>query len=183
MIKDKNIENFTLIEFATKPKELIEEYLIALRYVPARKTKKQLFHMKLKHVEMIKQNINSSEDVDLIKIVAKVQEVKKENIYKLKIIEFFGLLNSIRDQLKQIIEAETTGLTSENIDYKWEMVEGSQRMSKFGIYNTLENLSGGDILKYKEIKNLKYSEVFMVLLMKKTASDIRADMAKIKDHK
>ena len=63
------------------------------------------------------------------------------------------------------------------------MVEGSQRMSKFGIYNTLENLSGGDILKYKEIKNLKYSEVFMVLLMKKTASDIRADMAKIKDHK
>ena len=48
------IENFTLSEYMNQPKEVIENYLTFLKYVHPKKTKQKVFHMKLKHVELIK---------------------------------------------------------------------------------------------------------------------------------
>lgn len=174
------IENFKLIEYLNQPPEVIEKYLIALRYVKPGETVQEIYHMKLKHVEMIKNTIDSGEDTDLIEIVSKVQKCTKEDVLDIPIIEFFSLLNSIRKQLKVILTAEDNALSPSEINVKWEMVEGTERMSKFGIYNTLESLSGGDALKYKQYMNMSYSEVFTILLMRKTAADIQREMNKIK---
>lgn len=174
------ITNFKLIDFLNQPRELINEYIVALRYVPARETKRQLFNMKLKHVEMIKKTLDSGEDQSLIKIVSKVQKISQEAVLDLPIIEFFGIIASVREQLKIIIQAEENGLTPSYVNPKWEIVKGSERMAKFGIYNTLESLSGGDALKFKKYMNMIYSEVFTILLMRKTASEIQQEMSQIK---
>jgi hypothetical protein len=174
------IENYTLIDFLLQPEKLIEEYIVALRYIKPVKTTCEIFHMKLKHVEMIKENIDSGNDEDLLKIVAKVQKLERSEVVKMKIIEFFGILNSIREQLKVIVAAEENSLTPSQIDFKWEAVQGSERMAKFGIYNTLESLSGGDALKYKKYMNMNYSEIFTVLYMRKTTADLRQEMEQIK---
>ena len=79
-----------------------------------------------------------------------------------------------------IITAETNGLRQENTNYKWEAVRGSERMSKFGIYNTLDALSDKDATKYKYYLNMKYSEVFTVLLMRKTQYEIQQDIDNLK---
>ena len=71
-------------------------------------------------------------------------------------------------------------MTPSSLNVKWETVDGSARMAKFGIYNTLESLSGGDALKYKKYMEMEYSEVFTILLMRKTASDLQTEMNKIK---
>ena len=174
------IENFKLIEYLNQTPEVIEKYLIALRYVKPVETKREIFHMKLKHVELIKDTINSGNDNDLVKIVSKVQKCTKEKVVDLPIIKFFGILNSIKEQLKVIIKAEENSLTPNGVDMKYEIVEGAKRMSRFGIYNTLESLSGGDALKYKAYMNTSYSEIFTILLMRKTASDIQREMETIK---
>ncbi|MCK5344572.1 MAG: hypothetical protein KAR20_14260 [Candidatus Heimdallarchaeota archaeon] len=174
------IENFKLKEYLLQPPEVIEEYLVALRYLKPRETKREIFNMKLKHVEMIKRVLDSGNDRDLIVVVSKVQKISEEDVIDLSIIEFFGVVASVREQLKVIVTAEENGLTPTNTDFKWEAVQGSQRMSKFGIYNTLESLSGGDALKYKAYMNMNYAEVFTILLMRKTASDLQREMSQIK---
>lgn len=173
------IENFKLIEYLNQPIEVIEKYLIALRYLKPIETEQEVYNMTLGEVEFIKNNIDSGEDANLIEIVSKVQKCTKEEVLDIKIIKFFGLINSIREQLKVILTAEENALTPNEVNMKWELVEGSQRMSKFGIYNTLESLSGGDPLKYEAIMNMTYSEVFTILLMRKTASEIQSEMNKL----
>lgn len=177
------ITNFKLIDFVNQEPEIIQEYMVALRYLNPLETKRKIFHMKLKHVEMIKKSLNSGNDADLIKIVGKVQKLKDKVVLDMPIIDFFGLVASIREQLKVIVQAEENGLTPSYIDPKWEAVNGSERMAKFGIYNTLDNLAGGDALKYKEYMNMNYSEVFTILLKRKEASDIQREMAAIKTGK
>ena len=174
------IENFKLIDFFKQTPELINKYVIILKYIPGKKTKRAIFNMKLKHVERIKQTIDSGEDHDLIVIVSKVQKITKKAVFELPIIEFFGIISSVREQMKVILAAEENGLTSSHTDFKWESVNGSERMAKFGIYNTLESLSGGDALKYKAYMNMNYSEVFTILLMRKEAADLQREMSLIK---
>jgi hypothetical protein len=174
------ITNYKLIEYLNQPREVIEKYLIALRYIKPCETKQEVYHMKLKDVEFIKNSIDSGEDLDLIEIVGRVQNCTKDEVLDIVIIEFFRILNSIREQLKVIVMAEENALTPSEVNMKWEIVEGSKRMSKFGIYNTLESLSGGDALKYEAYMNMTYSEIFTILLMRKTASDIQREMNNIK---
>jgi len=174
------IENFKLIDLLNQEQDLIQNYVVALRYVKPKETKRDLFNMKLKHVELVKQTIDSGEDRDLIKIISKVQKCTEEEVLDFPIIEFFGLLNSIREQLNLIVTAEENALTPSESNLKWEAVNGGERMAKFGIYNTLEMLSGGDATKYSHYMNMAYSEVFTILLMRKTASDLSHEMGKIK---
>ena len=174
------ITNYKLIEFMNQPPELVQEYLVALRYLKPRETAREVFSMKLKEVEMIKRTLNSGEDRDLLKIVAAVQDISEEVVLDLPIIEFFGLIASIREQMKVINQAEENGLKPSHINVKWEAVNGSERMARFGIYNTLESLSGGDATKYDFYMNMDYSEVFTILLMRKTASDLQHEMNQIK---
>lgn len=179
----KEIINFELKEFLKQEPELIESYVLALQFLKPTQTTKEVFHLKLKHVEHIKQNIYSNEDAELIKIVAKVQGLSLEEVFKMKIVEFFGIVASVKKQINTISKAENNRLCPSEINFKWEAVNGDEKMSKFGIYNTLESLSGGDVLKYKRIMNLPYAEVFTALLMKKTATELQKEMEKIKTKK
>ena len=176
----KEIINFKLKEFLNQEPELIQEYIVALQYIKPAKTVKEVFHMKLKHVEHIKQNLYSNEDSEMIKIVARVQGLTVKEVFELKIVEFFGVIASVKNQIDTIAKAENNQLSPSEIDFKWLAVEGDEKMSRFGIYNTLESLSGGDILKYKKIMQLPYSEIFTTLLMKKTAFDLQRQQDKLK---
>lgn len=175
------ITNFKLIDFLNQSPELIEDYVVKLRYLKPIATKQEVYHMTLKQVEMIKENIDSGNDVDLIEIVSEVQNCTKEEVLDFDIISFFGLINSIRKQLEIIIDAEERALTPSEVNIKWELVQGSEKMAKFGIYNTLEALSGGDALKYKEYMKMSYSEIFTILYMRKTAYELQKQMNEIKD--
>jgi hypothetical protein len=191
MEKLKSIENFKMIDFLDQSPELIEEYLVVLRYLNPLATKRKIMNMKLKHVEMFKRMINSGSDADLVFIIRKVQRVRKQRflprilgfndkISRMPIIEFFGLTASIRQQLQTIVEAEKNGLAASYSDFKWEQVQGSERMSKFGIYNTLDQLTNKRPHLYKKYMNMNYSEIFTILVKWKTEADIQHEMNQIK---
>lgn len=160
-------------------KELVNKYIVALKYVKAIKTENKLMHLTLDQVEGIKQNLYSGDNEQLIRIVSWVQGVDIKEVYKIKIVYFYGIVNSVKEQLEMIFKAESQ-LSPSDTNIKWEMVEGSRKMAKFGIINTLEKLNGGDILKDEQILNLKYSKVFGTLLKRSTQSDLDSQMSKIK---
>jgi len=176
----KEIENFKLGEFLSKEASLIEQYISVLQYAKPVETKRRVFNMKLKEVEDIKKTIFGVNDSEIMRVVGLVQGVDSKGVRALTIIEFFGLINSIKSQVEEIVSAESSSLSPKHTNIKWEAVNGSERMAKFGIYNTLEILSGGDILKYEAIMNLEYADVFTVLKMKRTQEDLRHEMEQIK---
>lgn len=59
------------------------------------------------------------------------------------------------------IEAQTLAYSPEQM----EVDAGVEIFNKYGPLNTLETLSGGDILKYELVKGLMYDEVYTKLLM------------------
>jgi len=174
------IENFKLIDFFNQNRSLIDNYVVALRYVKPIKTKREVFQMKMKHVELIKQTIGSGNDRDLIKIVSKVQKCSEDEVLEMQIIQFFGIINSIKEQLMTIVRAEENGLTPSDVNMKWEQVGGSERMEKFGIINTLDKLTGKKPHLHKVYLNMKYSEIFTILLKWKTEAEIQKEMNQIK---
>lgn len=177
------IENYKLKDFLRKDRSIIERYVVALQYLNPEDTAREVFHMKLKHVEFIKKNLYSGNDEGLVKIVAKVQRIKIKEVYEMRIVEFFSIISSVKKQIDIILRAENSSLSPNEVNYKWEMVEGEKKMAKFGIYNTLESLSGGDALKYKLYMEMEYSEIFTILYMRKTAAELQREMDKIKTEK
>lgn len=173
------IKNCRLKHLRRLDEDTISYYVQALSFVKPIQTKRNIRNMTLGDVDFIKSKINSKEDIDLIKIVALCQGVSARKILNMRIIMFFRLIASVRSQIKKIVLAEEN-LSPNHVNVKWEMVKGQERMSKFGIYNILENLSNGDPLKYKSIMKMEYSEVFTILLMKKTNKDLQYEMSKIK---
>lgn len=174
------ITNYKLKDFLIQPRELIQEYITILGYAKKIETKKEVFQMKLKHVEMIKENLYSNNDADLIKVIAKVQSTEIKDVLEMPILEFFGILNSVKEQIETIARAEERGLQSNHVNVKWETVQGSKRLAKYGIYNTLKKLAGTKIWEYKKLMNCKYSEVFTLLMLLKDENDIQLDMDQIK---
>lgn len=175
------IENFKLIDFLNQDPQLIHDYSTLLSCISPAKTKREVIHMKLKHVELIRNTLSSGTDIDLIKAVAKVEKIKRSMVLDIPIIRFFAIVNAIKKQFEKIVRAEESSLTPKHINQKFEMVDGSKRMAKFGIYNTLESISNGNALEYRKYMNMSYSEVFTILLMRKEASDIQTEMNQIKD--
>lgn len=177
------IENFKLIDFFNQKPELIEEYIRVLRYIKPLETERKVFEMKLRHVEAIKRTVNSGNEADLIYIVSKVQKISEEDVFEMKIIEFFGILHSIRNQTEVINKAEENGLSSSELDIRWLAVNGSERMSKYGIYNTLDRLTKKKPHLYKKYMNMIYSEIFTILLKWKEEEDLQKEMNAIKTKK
>lgn len=175
----ETIKNFRLKEFYKQSEELQEEYINLLRFSNPIPTAKQLWSLRLRDVDFIKTSFGSGDDSDLIDIVARVQGIEAEDVYNLKIVEFFGLIADVKKQLKEINEVEAVALTPSGANFKWEAVNGSEKMSKFGIYNTLDSLALGDITKYETIMEMEYSEVFTVLYMKKTRAELDEEMSKL----
>lgn len=177
---ETTIKNYKLKDFKKQPIETMMEYIHILQFTLPIETKQEVFKMKLKEVEEIKKGLNSADDDVLIHLVGMVEQLTRKEVLNLSITRFFGLFNSIKEQTEKIVEAEQNGLSPNYTNVKWEQVEGGKRLSKFGIYNTLDQLSNGDVMKYDEILELPYDVVFLKLRMEKIKADLQHEMEQIK---
>ncbi|MFC6858799.1 hypothetical protein [Zunongwangia atlantica] len=174
----EEIKNYTLKEFLQQPPELIEEYSKLLKNLEPIETKNKIYELTLGEVEEIKQNFGN-EDA-LPHIYKYMHGLSEDEFLKLKVTEFYALLNSITKQLENLLAMEERELTPKHHDTKWEMVEGSKRLGKLGILPTVDSLAGGDILKFQQVLDLKYITVFNKLRLDRIKADIQTDMDKIK---
>lgn len=174
------IKDYSLEEYLQLNKEEAELYNVIISALPIVKTKKMVMHLKFKHVERLKSALNTGDDEELIKTIARLEGAKPKDVLKFTFIRFFGLLKSVTEQIEQIVRAEENSLIPNRPNVKWELVKGGERMAKFGMYNTLEKLSGGDATKYEKYLNMKYSLIFTILAMRTEAENIAHEMEQIK---
>lgn len=171
------INNRSLKDFLLKGSQ---DEMRLLTHLKPTETKKEVRHLTFMEVQNLKTWLSTGKMEDVLKAVGLVQDVSKEELIKIDIVTFFGILNALKRQLESIVQAEERGLSGGVTNVKWEAVNGSERMQKYGMYNTLDNLSGGDITKWEQIKNLRYSEVFLKLMMDKDKEILSKEMEAIK---
>lgn len=175
----KEIINYKLKDFIFIDEKTKREYAVALRFLKPVDTETEIRFHTLRDVEGFKSAFNTGDETGIIEMVGKVQGLSDKEIMELDIISFFTLLNSCKAQIKQISEAEKS-LIDDYVDVKWEMVNGSERMAKFGIYNTLDNLTGNKPHLYDTYMSMQYSEIFLILLKRKTERQLQREMNEIK---
>ncbi|QGZ15838.1 hypothetical protein [Elizabethkingia phage TCUEAP1] len=87
----------------------------------------------------------------------------------------------IRERLDFVARIEKAHLSGEpNIDL---LNAGSRRLDEFGGYNVLDQLSGGDILKYDAISKLEYWRIYQKLKMDKVRDEIDKEYSEIMKNK
>lgn len=84
----------------------------------------------------------------------------------------------IKDEMNTIQELEKTYLVSSPSAKMFSA--GINKLDQFGILNTIDNLAGGDIFKYDEVKKLRYSLVFDKQYREIIKSEITEKLAKQK---
>tara|TARA_R110000823_G_scaffold266679_1_gene386418 strand:- start:1172 stop:1726 length:555 start_codon:yes stop_codon:yes gene_type:complete len=177
---DTEIKNYKLKELYRLNRETAVEYISILSYLSPQETAQELFYMSLRKVQEIRDLMQQGRLDDLVDAVVIIQDKPIEDIKELRVVHFFALVSSIRRQVDIIKRGEQAKLNGKSYNQKWEAVNGGDRLAKFGIYNLLDKLADGDILKYEAILDLTYADVFTKLYRDTVMSDIEYEMSKIK---
>lgn len=95
--------------------------------------------------------------------------------------DIISFLLWIRDQQEFINHIEQTNLHREP---KAEMLAaGIHRLDEFGVYATIDNLAGGDLLKHSEIESMPYFKIYEKLKLNKVQQEIEESYQKIIEKK
>lgn len=100
------------------------------------------------------------------------QEINNEGINRIISFIFW-----ILDSLEEINELENSQLSS--IPEPEMINAGIENFNQFGIINIIDTLAFGDILKWKEIMELSYTDVFVKLKKNKLESEFNKKYHKI----
>lgn len=174
-----SITNYKLQQFLRQDAALIKEYIDYLVWLTSTPTQFDIFYLTLREVQEIKDLMYTGTLDDIIRCVVIADGTAFDELKNMRILPFFAKVNSIKEQMGSIKAAEQT-LSSKHHNFKWEAVGGADKMSKFGIYNILDNLSGGDFLKWDEVLDKVFADVFVKLSKDITMSDLVRDMDQIK---
>lgn len=174
------ITNYKLKDFIKLDANTIEETAGVLAHLKPSPTKKELFYCSLTFVDFVKRKLGKGELEPMIEIIKELQELSEAEVMDMTVVDFYGTIKAAGQQLRDLLSLEQTRLESKHGNFKWEAVEGSKRLAPFGLYNTLDNLSKGDITKWELIKNLPYDQIFTKLFMDTVRADIEEDISKIK---
>lgn len=175
------VKDYTLKQFVQQPEEIQTEYSRLLAFSQPLEPKRTLWELKLKHIDRLKASQLQEFDV-IVKTIAKMQKVSKRDVWNYRITHFFRLVNAMKEQLERLLIAEKS-LAPAQGNVKWEMVGGSQRMHKYGIYNTLIPLAKQLNKTLEEVYCMEFQEVFTILSYNKTLADLQQEMNDIKTAK
>lgn len=177
----EKIKNFKVKEFLKQDVELVEQYTQLLRLLEPIPTANKIQDLTLREVEFIKMGVKDEES--LAEVFEYMEGVDNNGFMNLNITTFYGLYNDIINQLENLLGMEKQELISEHSDFKWEAVDGSKRLSVMGVLPMIDNLAGGDVLKYEQILDMPYMTIFNKLRLERIQRDIERDMSKVKTHK
>lgn len=106
-------------------------------------------------------------------IIEAVRLVYKTDPLKMKIKRFYQCVNFIVKDVAKIINVEQERYRTIPTAYSDKLQQaGAEQLNIFGDLPIIDNLAGGDILKYKEIETLPYMNVHFTLWMRSVKENI-----------
>ncbi|RZJ67689.1 MAG: hypothetical protein EOO50_05245 [Flavobacterium sp.] len=127
-------------------------------------------------VTNVRDYLSDGNPESLVEIAKLITGLDTDQSYRIPIIEFYGILNTIKAREKQLATMEQNELHQEP-DADWILVNGSEKMGQFGVLNIIDDLAGGDICKWEAVENLPYWTVIQKLRMNKTMASLQRAIA------
>ncbi len=119
---------------------------------------KHIKNLSLEHFQELNKLINNSNDIR--KVVGFVYKIPPKNI-----VTLHYLYNGIIKQFKEVVKIE-------NIIFSGG---GESKLKRFGIVGVIDQLSKGDVLKWRGIEQLPYIDILTKLDLDKTKQEIEKD--------
>lgn len=128
------------------------------------------------YVNEVKEKLSEGNILEFISFVSGHSYTKVLGSDSKEFIEFFlHILNEVDNIV--LIEDGLNDLRGDYEDKEEAYLEqaGVSRLNKFGVFGVLDELSGGDITKHKEISEMPYEYVFTKLLRDKEKSIVQSN--------
>ncbi|MBC5836784.1 hypothetical protein [Flavobacterium muglaense] len=130
-------------------------------------------------VTEIRNSFGSTDIESIIDSVMMLTKLKRNEVLNFTIIQFYGIISSIKADLIQIQNMEFNELSNDEDDINVELTNANERMSKYGILNVFDNLSNGDITKWNKIEKMQYLTVFTKLSLDNTKAKIQKEISEL----
>lgn len=197
----EKITNFKIKDFFIQDAQLIQEYLEILDHLkPATGIENPNWteeNEEPKIIQITQARLLSFGEVShlrnlfqmgtieaVIESISLTTKLKVNDVYELTIIDFYGAIASIKEELISIsIMEENELVDDDDFDIHLEAVRANERMSRFGILNTINSLAGDDITKWDIIEKLPYMTVFTKLVMDKVRYNIQKELDELQKKK
>lgn len=179
-MEQKQLEKISVIDFFSD-EAAVNEWLPFLVIQEPLDDVPNIWYCSLELIDEIKSKLSNASFEVVILLMSKVLKKSEDEVKNMLVVNFFRRLKNIEKQLEELIKMEEFYLKTKHHDKKFEIVKGGKRLMPFGIYNTVDRLAKGDILKWDEVFKLPYIKVFTKLRIDKENNDINYEMTKIKD--
>lgn len=176
------IENIKVKAFFELPTEVLLSQYCVLRML---KQKNTHGNISVKSVELLpyglvvnlrKVYIEQTAEL-IITAIEEVFKIDAPEQMKMDILDYFPLVNFILAGTEKIVEMEKRMLQTPS---KPELeAAGVEDLQKYGELITIDNLSGGDILRHHEIEQLPWRKVFTKLCLEKDKAEVQERYAEI----
>lgn len=181
-IKDEQlIEDYLLILDSLRPlKQIINPNYNRFNKQPKKLDIKAIRELTFGDVINVRNWINEASMESIIEIYQLITGLTKKQILNLGIIQFYGIFSFIKNELEEIGNIEVNELSDEDdFDINIEAVNAKERMSRFGVLNTIDSLANGDILKWEQIQKLPYLTVLSKLIMDNLKNKIQKEISEL----
>ena len=178
----EEIENITVMEFFSLPQiEMVQQYNL-LRMLKESDTleKKTALKMMMQPYSAIvtskKLYVNQTPEA-ITKMIELIFGLNHLQQMPIRIVSYFPALNFILNGLQYIAYLENMRLAS---DEKEELViAGIHKMRVYGDLTIIDQLAGGDLLKWSEVEKMPWQHVFTKLCMEKDRAEIQENYTEI----
>jgi hypothetical protein len=197
----EKIINYKLNEFLKLNDELlIQEYSAILEHLrplkelsnprarwynkkPKKLQVKAIRELSFGDVTLARTLYNEQQNEGVFQIIKMITGLEEKEVLGLTILEFYGIISYIKQELTEINNLELNELQDDSFDFNLEAVNANKRMSRFGVLNIINVLAKEDVLRWSEIEKLPYLTVFTKLLMVKEKNNIQRELAELQKKK
>ncbi len=176
------IENITVMEFFSLPQQdMVRQYNL-LRMLKEsdtlnKKTATKMLMQPYAAIVTLKKlysNQTPEAITQMIEVVFGLNHLRQMSI---RILDYFPALNFIINGIEYISQIETSRLSSQE---KEELViAGIHKMRIYGDLTVIDQLAGGDLLKWSAVEKMPYQHVFTKLCMEKDRAEIQENYNEI----
>lgn len=167
------IINYKFADFLSKDIELINDYMIVLNCIkPLPNFKTGIFNKKMHgvnnslteltwgQVNKIKRLSGKRDLESIFEMIATVYDIKSKDVPKMNIIQFYGCVNFISKEIKQIhrVENHRYKIIPDKYDDLKEQA-GIEEFEKFGEFPIVDQISGEKPWDYDKVENQPYMTI------------------------
>lgn len=176
------VENITVLEFFSQPQDqMVQQYNLLRMLKESDKLENQkaikMMMQPFSVIVTLKKLYMNQTPESIVNMVELVYGLSNKKQMSILILEYFPALNFIMNGLQYISHLETVRLTAQE---KEELViAGIHKMRVYGDLNTIDQLAGGDLLKWSEVEKMPWQHVFTKLCMEKDRAEIQENYSEI----